>query len=279
MNALQVGITCIGVLSQYSWRWPYWDDETAQLMAVLKAGGVLASLRDEGVVFDSYLEDGYPGVFHDYASYIGWAMLERYVSEDLIGAAYSSSWGGLTQNPIIKSAVTLALDAVNPDRVPTSFIQGDTIGYSRDFDGNMAVLVNDLMMMKMTDLRYRLGGAPIAVPVTEVERIPSWEEVATVQTVSRKCEDYLPMMEPYVDWAKIESLRDELVAGGRRFYRNALDAMTEMGVDVQDPAPVLPCSSVSGPRPARLCSAPASATTPTCAAASRSSRPIWSARP
>ena len=239
VNALQVGITCIGVLSQYSWRWPYWDDETAQLMAVLKAGGVLASLRDQGVVFDSYLEDGYPGVFHDYASYVGWAMLERYVAEDLIGAAYSSSWGGLTQNPIIKSAVTLALDAVNPHRVPTSFIQGDTIGYSRDFDSNMAVLVNDLMMMKMTDLRYRLGGAPIAVPVTEVERIPSWQEVATVQTVSRKCEDYLPMMEPYVDWGKIEALRDELVAGGKRFFRNALDAMSEMGVDVQDPAPVL----------------------------------------
>ena len=239
VNALQVGITCIGVLSQYSWRWPYWDDETAQLMAVLKAGGVLASLKDQGVVFDSYLEDGYPGVFHDYASYVGWAMLERYVSEELIGAAYSPSWGGLTQNPIIKSAVTLALAAVNPDRVPTSFIQGDTIGYSRDFDGNMAVLVNDLMMMKMTDLRYRLGGAPIAVPVTEVERIPTWQEVATVQTVSRKCEDYLPMMEPYVNWGKIEALRDELVAGGRRFFRNALDAMAEMGVDVRDPAPVL----------------------------------------
>ena len=57
--------------------------------------------------------------------------------------------------------------------------------------------------------------------------------------MSRKCEDYLPMMEPYVDWGKIEALRDELVAGGKRFFRNALDAMAEMGVDVQDPAPVL----------------------------------------
>jgi methylmalonyl-CoA mutase cobalamin-binding subunit len=239
VNALQVGITCVGVLSQYSWRWPYWDDETAQLMAVLKAAGVLASLKGEGVVFDSYLEDGYPGVFHDYASYIGWAMLERYVAEDLIGAAYSPSWGGLTQNPIIKSAVTLALHAVNPDRVPMSFIQGDTIGYSRDLDSNMAVLVNDLMMMKMTDLRYRLGGAPIAVPVTEVERIPSWDEVAQVQTVSRKCEHYLPIMEPYVDWAKIEGLRDRLVAGGKAFFANAMKAMREMRLDVRDPAVVL----------------------------------------
>ena len=239
VNALKVGITCIGVLSQYTWRWPYWDDEPAQLMAVLKSAGVLASKRDQGVVFDSYLEDGYPGTFHDYASYVGWAMLERYVSEELIGAAYASSWGGLTQNPVIKSAVTLALEAVNPNRVPMSFLQGDTIGNTPDFDANMAVLVNDLMLAKMTDLRYRLGTAPIAVPVTETVRIPSWQEVATVQTISRKAEEYLPLLEPYIDWAKIEALRDRLVAGGRRFYQNALAAMSEMAVDTKDPGRVL----------------------------------------
>ena len=239
INALQVGITCVGVLSQYSWRWPYWDDEIEQLMMVLKAGGVLASYRDQGVVFDSYLEDGYPGVFHDYANYVGWAMVERYISEELIGAAYASSWGGLTQNPVVKSAVTLALEAVNPNRVPISFLQGDTIGYSGDFDGNMAVLVNDLMMQKMTDLRYRLGSAPIAVPVTEVERIPTWQEVATVQTVSRKCEDYLHTMEPYINWNAIEALRDKLVAGGRHFFKTALTSLREMGVDTGDPAALL----------------------------------------
>ena len=239
VNALQVGITCIGVLSQYSWRWPYWDDEVEQLMNVLKAGGVLASYRDQGVVFDSYLEDGYPGVFHDYANYVGWAMLERYVSEELIGAAYASSWGGLTQNPVVKSAVTLALETVNPNRVPISFLQGDTIGYTGDFDSNMAVLVNDLMMQKMTDLRYKMGAAPIAVPVTEVERIPTWQEVATVQTISRKCEEYLPKMEPYINWTAIEALRDKLVVGGRHFFNTALASMSEMGVDIKDPAVVL----------------------------------------
>ena len=207
-------------------------------------------------------------------------MLERYVSEELIGAAYSPSWGGLTQNPVIKSAVTLALAAVNPDRVPTSFIQGDTIGYSRDFDGNMAVLVNDLMMMKMTDLRYRLGGAPIAVPVTEVERIPTWQEVATVQTVSRKCEDYLPMMEPYVDWGKDRGAARR-AGGGRqallpeRARCDGRDGRRRAGSRTGPAA----AQSGSGPRLARRCSVPVSATMATCAAASRSWRPIWSARP
>jgi methylmalonyl-CoA mutase cobalamin-binding domain/chain len=239
IDALRVGITHIGVLSQYSWRWPYWDDEIGQTMSVLKAAGLLSAFRSEGVCFDSYLEDGYPGVFHDYANYVGWSMLERYVSEELIGAAYSCSWGGLTQDPVIKSAVTLALHAVNPDEVPAGFVQGDTIGNTPDFDSNMAVVSSDVLFMKMVDRRYRLGGAPIAVPVTETERIPSWEEVATVQTISRRLEEYVPLVDPVVDWARIEAMRDELVSGGRAFFDAAIGGLSGAGIDVRDPAQLL----------------------------------------
>jgi methylmalonyl-CoA mutase cobalamin-binding domain/chain len=239
LDALRVGITHIGVLSQYSWRWPYWSDDVSQTMAVLKAAGALAAFRDEGVCFDSYLEDGYPGVFHDYANYVGWAMLERYISEELIGAAYSCSWGGLTQNPAIKSAVTLALHAANPEGVPAGFVQGDTIGNTPDFDANMAVLNTDVLFMKMVDRRYELGGAPIAVPVTETERIPSWQEVATVQTISRRLEDYVPLVDPVVDWTRIEAQRDELVRGGRLFFDAAIKGLSSAGIDVRDPAQLL----------------------------------------
>jgi methylmalonyl-CoA mutase cobalamin-binding domain/chain len=239
IDALQAGVTTIGVLSQYSWRWPYWDDEVSQTMAVLKAAGLLAAFKDEGVVFDSYLEDGYPGVFHDYANYVGWAMVERYISEELIGAAYSPSWGGLTQNPAIKSAVTLALYAANPDAVPLSFVQGDTIGNTPDFDANMAVLNTDVLFMKMVDSRYRLGSAPVAVPVTETERIPTWQEVATVQTISRRLEGYVPLVDPVVDWGRIEATRDDLVRGGRAFCEAALTGLSSAGIDVRDPAQLL----------------------------------------
>ncbi len=238
-DALRVGITHIGVLSQYSWRWPYWDDDVSQTMAVLEAAGLLAAFKDEGVCFDSYLEDGYPGVFHDYANYVGWSMLERYISEELIGAAYSCSWGGLTQDPVIKSAVTLALHAANPDAVPAGFVQGDTIGNTPDFDSNMAVLSTDVLFMKMVDRRYKLGGAPIAVPVTETERIPSWEEVATVQTVGRRLEEYVPLVDPVVDWGRIEGMRDRLLLGGRAFFDAAIDGLGGAGVDVRDPAALL----------------------------------------
>jgi methylmalonyl-CoA mutase cobalamin-binding subunit len=239
VDALQAGITTIGVLSQYTWRWPYFDDDVTQTVVALRAAGLLAAFKDEGVVFDSYLEDGYPGVFHDYANYIGWAMVERYISEELIGAAYSPSWGGLTQNPVIKSAVTLALYTVNPDRVPLSYVQGDTIGNSADFDANMAVLNTDVLFTKMVDMRYRLGAAPIAVPVTEVERIPTWQEVATVQTISRRLEDYVPMVEPVVDWSQIEAMRDQLVRGGKAFFDAAIGGLGSAGIDTRDPAQLL----------------------------------------
>ena len=81
---------------------------------MLKAAGLLASFKDEGIVFDSYLEDGYPGVFHDYANYVGWAMVERYIFEELMGAPYCASWGGLTQSRD-QVGGDLALDAVNPE--------------------------------------------------------------------------------------------------------------------------------------------------------------------
>ncbi|HUZ54631.1 MAG TPA: cobalamin-dependent protein [Streptosporangiaceae bacterium] len=239
VDAIQAGITHIGVLSQYMWRWPYWEDETQQVMAVLKAAGVLAAHRRAGVCFDSYLEDGYPGVFHDYANYIGWAMLERYVSEDLIGAAYSCSWGGLTTDPVTKAAVTLALHAFRPEHVPAGFIQGDTIGNRADFEANAGVVSTDVLFMKAVDFRYRLGGAPIAVPVTEMERIPTWQEVAQVHAINRRLEEYLPSVAGAIDWSLIEAKRDALVEGGRRFFDAAITTMRSSGIDVQDPAAVL----------------------------------------
>ena len=72
------------------------------------------------------------------------------------------------QNPVTKSAVTLALHAFRtPSRVPAGFVQGDTIGNRADFEANAAVVATDVLFMKAVDCRYRLGGAPIAVPVTE----------------------------------------------------------------------------------------------------------------
>ena len=237
--ALRAGVTTVGVASQFTWRWPYWDDEVSQLAAVVTAASIIAARRDEGTVLNGYIDDSYPGVFSDYASLVGWAMLERYVFEELIGAPYSVSWGGLTSDPLHKAAVTMALDAVNPQGIPPAYLNGDTISHTEDFAANYAGVSVDLLMTKLVCIRYGIAAAIIAVPVTETTRIPSWDEIADVHAVNRRLEQYLPTMEQIVDWPALERMRDELVLGGRRVFGNFMESMRATGVDVRDPLKVL----------------------------------------
>lgn len=239
LRALAVGVTHVGVLSQYFWRWPYWDDDVAQTAAVVSAAGALAAWRDEGVCFPSYLDDGPPGVFHDYANLVGWGMLEHYITSGLIGCAYARTWGGLTHDPIVKSAVTLALSKTDPERVPSAFINGDTIGNTADVEGNAAVASTDLLFMKLVDYRYQLGSAPVAVPLTETQRIPSVDEIAMVHAINRRLEEYLPSVVRGIDWTVIEAEADRLVAGANRFFRSALEGLRLGNIDVRDPLQML----------------------------------------
>jgi methylmalonyl-CoA mutase cobalamin-binding domain/chain len=247
VDFLRAGITYMGTLTQYTWRWPYWNDETAQLTALLKSMGICAAHKHDGVVVDSYLDDGYPAVFHDYANYVGWAMLERHVTERLVGAAYSISWAGLTRDPLVKAAITLALEAVNPDRVPQAFIHGDTISNGPDLDANFATLATDTLFLKLTDRKYKLGTAVLAVPVTEAVRIPSWQEISAAQAVSRNLEGYLDLVGPMIDWNPVEKLRDILVAGGRRFLDSLMSTLAASGIDTEDPGRLLMVVKLLGP--------------------------------
>jgi methylmalonyl-CoA mutase cobalamin-binding subunit len=239
LSALAVGVTHVGVLSQYFWRWPYWDDDVAQTAAVVSAAGALAAWRDEGVCLTSYLDDGFPGVFHDYANLVGWGMLEHHIVSNLIGCAYARTWGGLTHDPIVKSAVTLALFQTDPERVPPAFINGDTIGNTSDIEANAAVASTDLLFMKLVDARYRIGSAPVAVPLTETQRIPSLSEIAMVHAMNRRLEEYLSSVTAAIDWAVIEAKAADLIEGGTRFFRAALEGLRLGNVDVNDPLQML----------------------------------------
>ncbi len=83
--------------------------EIEHLSEVVTACGILAANRDQGVLLDTYLEDGIAGTFEDYASLVGWAGVERWIA-GLCGCPLSVSWGGLTADPVTKTVVTLALE-------------------------------------------------------------------------------------------------------------------------------------------------------------------------
>ncbi len=86
VNALRAGVTTIGNLSQYfSHQAPMWHDPVATVAETVRAIAILGRRREDGLMLHSYLEDGFGALFQDCATVAGWAYLERYIVENLLG--------------------------------------------------------------------------------------------------------------------------------------------------------------------------------------------------
>jgi methylmalonyl-CoA mutase cobalamin-binding subunit len=238
-NALKAGITYIGNVAQYSWKYPYWQDDLAQVMETVKAMGIMAGKKDDGAMCHTYLDDGYGAQFDDFTSYIGFAKLQRYIVEDLIGANLSIVYGGLTDNPIAKSAVILALESCTPSEVINAYYHGNTTLYTKEIDRNLAVLATDLLFLIMTQLRVDSGAAVFPISVMEAIRVPTVAEILQAQTITRRLAEEAPNLMKYVDWGKIEEIRDRLISGGEQFFQNTIQGFSDMGVDIKDPLQIL----------------------------------------
>ena len=117
---------------------------------------MIAEKRADGVVFESYVEDGFCASFHDLATSLGWCLFHRYVAEELIGAAHSQSFGSTFADPIRKQAFGLAMDAINVTRMPPSFTHGDTnsFGVEEEFDRNAVIASTDVMYTVARELKH-----------------------------------------------------------------------------------------------------------------------------
>jgi len=238
LAALAAGSTYVGCLSQFAWRWPYFDDDVQQAGEVVRACGVLAAKRDQGVILDTYLEDGIAGVFEDYASLVGWASIERWIAA-LCGCPLSVSWGGLTADPVTKTIVTIALEMSNTGRIPAAFVQGDTISYTDDLDKNASICVQDVQYMMLVQARYHTGACALPVPLTEKQRVPAWQEIAQVQVMARQAERRIPQLAHTIGWPAIEHEAQLLADRGAQFGTNVQRGLADLGVELTDPLQVM----------------------------------------
>ena len=239
-HALESGVTYIGNMSQYAWKYPGWHgDDIEQMSEMIVALGLMASKRDDDAMMQSYLEDGFCAQFKDYCSYIGWALVERYIIDEVVGSRLSIAYGGLTHNPISKAAVVLALEAIKPEGTVNSFYHCTTTAYSRQVDENFAVLSMDDLYLMLAQMRTESGAAVLSIPVTEALRIPTWEEIVQVQTVAHRISTDATRLMDSINWSHIEGLRDRLIEGGRRFYDNVMNGLDDLGVDMRDPMELL----------------------------------------
>lgn len=248
-RAIEAGVNNVGNMSQFNWRYPGWPgDDVEQMAEMVKALGVMAAHVDNDAMVSSYLDDGFCAQFDDYCSYIGWALFERTIVDQIVGARLSISYGGLTRSPIVKAAMVLALESIKPDGAMNSAYYGDTTAYTADIETNHAVLVTDMLYLILAQVRCGSGVPINPTPVTEAVRAPTWQEIVDVHAITRRIAEQANELMDSIDWSHIEALSARLVAGGRRFHDNIMAGFAELGVDMADPLQVLLAARRMGPR-------------------------------
>ncbi len=244
-NAIRAGGASIGILSQFVWDYPYFDDDVAQLIATVKAIGIVASKREDGVTVESYLGDGIPGQLIDHVSAIGYMRLEQYIVEELCGANYCTGVGGLISDIPSKLATWLALHDVLKASLKTehnvvSFIAGNTLETTKDvedIESNYALVAAEFIPFAVLERINKTGCDYEARPITEGIRVPTVNEITDAYSVCavalRKSREY--EVGRMFDFAYITRLRSILVKESVRFFKNILAGLSERGVDINDP--------------------------------------------
>lgn len=234
--ALEAGVTSIGNVSHYyTYEYPGVDLEKNRVGDMMKAIALMGKFRERGTIIHSNLDDGFGSQFKDLTSVTGWAMMERYLVEDLLGGGLSHCFGNLFSDPIVRIAFQQAMLAINKTGTYGSMIYGNTTDFGLDFDRNYGALASFMLGDMIGQLHSPSGHAIAAIPITEAVRIPSPEEIVQVNLISDMLIEKAPLYEEYMNWEKIEEERDVLLKGGKKFFERMMNGLSDLGVDITEP--------------------------------------------
>jgi methylmalonyl-CoA mutase cobalamin-binding domain/chain len=240
VHALAAGITTIGNLGQhFAFEPPGGHDDADLTETTVRALGAMAAHRDRGALVHSYLDDGPAMQFSHYGGYLGWAALEQYAVEELIGARLAHCYGGLVPEPAHRAIVGLALDDLRDGDSLGSMIYGNTVEYGTNRHRNLAVLTSSVMVDVATQLHRPTGHAINPVPLSEAERIPDAAEILEVHLIAHELEREVRRGAALLDWAWAERRAAEAVTHARAFRDGVLDTLQRDGVEVTDAAQLL----------------------------------------
>ena len=236
LKGLSAGLDTMGNFANFVLRYPYFDDDLAQVVSVLKALGAIQAQAANGAVVDSYLEDGHCGVFGDYRSVVGWALIERHIVETLCGVPFALAFGGLTGDPFKRAAVFRALElCTSPETLRYGYVHGSTITQTESLKHNLTAFLHDATTSLAAIHHFGWGSAYLAVPLTERERVPTVEETMEVHRLAPHCESFAKDLAGRIDWSDVETEADALADSGTRWCHRVGDFLQEIGIDIDNP--------------------------------------------
>lgn len=239
--ALSAGVTTIGNVGQYTaYDLLGGSDEILVTEETVRALAAIGALRRHGALAHSNLEDGSATQASHFGTYVGWAALELYVVEELIGARLAHCFGNTIQRPECRAVVHFALDDLRGRDSIGSMIYGNTVDHRPgDRARNAAAVTAQLRCDIALQLRRPTGHAVNPVPLTEAERIPSAAEIVEIQLLARDVERDVRASADLHDWAHLERLGAAVAEYAMEFRDLALTALVDDGIDVGDAAQVL----------------------------------------
>ena len=238
ISALKSGSFCIGEFCQFYWGYPGFDDDLKRLSDVVKALGIIASKRDEMFVVKTYLDDGYPGYFLDCASYVGYALLEHYMCTKLCGARYIIAFGGLLSENDTRCAIAMALHELmsTEDQPVLHYLNSSTnLQWDHDIHGNYGISVPEMLFEILVEKKYKMGLGVNPVSITEKIKVPTLQDLQDIFAAGKRAEEKAEEWAPFMDFSKLEEMRDVMVREGKIFFENVLEGFREAGIDVEDP--------------------------------------------
>ena len=235
--ALASGSTAIGNLGQYfTFRLPYWSDDVETTAATVRAIS-LAAAQPVPILIHSNLDDGYAAQFRDMACALGFARMERYIVEDLMGGHIAHCYGHTYSEPLTRLAFQRAL--VTDSESPGTMVYGNTTIYGPDEVQNYAHLAGYLLVDILAQRTRPSGHAINPVPVTEAIRIPEMREIIDAQQFALQLIERSDKLELIFDLDAADTIAERMGNGAERFCRSVLTGLEEAGIDIRNPFELL----------------------------------------
>lgn len=243
---LEAGVTSLGNVSHYfTYEYPGVELERERTISTLQAFALMGKL--EGTIVHSNLDDGFGNQFHDLANLTGWAMMERHLVEDLLGASMTFCYGNLFSDPMGRIIFNMTMEALNKKGTPGTMIFGNTIDYGLDFQRNYGALSSFSLADAICQRHKPTGHAVASVPVSEASRIPTPEEIIDGHLCVDMMIEKSLCFEPFINWEKIEAEKNILMACGRIFFERMINGLDDLGVDITHPGEIFAALKAIGP--------------------------------
>ncbi len=238
INALQCGSSRFGLVSQFIWGYPGFNDNKKHMIDMIKSIGIMASKRDEYIICDTYLDDGLPGYAMDCVTYVGYALLEHYLVTDLCGARHQIAWGGLLSEGQTRLAVGLAIHKLltTDDQPALSYINSSTImQWDHDIEANYGPAIQEILLEALMERKYKMNLTINPVSITEKIAVPTLEDLLNIFSAGARSLERISDWDDLMDWTPIEKIADRLAEEGKKFFNNVLEICETAGINTKDP--------------------------------------------